>query len=504
MKKIVGTTVISLLLFIFASWAVAAYFFGSQAQKQYHVMLQQAAESGYVKATERSYDRGLSGSIARTEIEIPVPDGQGASGNDTEGSRPLRFTLVHDIKHGPVPFGAATNEKLQIKPVQAIIETKLDSAPEAQGDLKEILSSIPELALMRHITTIYLAGDGEALLEVPAFNRTVGSDAKVNLDWRGLTARMTFSAGLKKMKGSMYASGFEATDEGNSLNVGGIESSFAVHGEISGVALGDMHFNVADLELVDREKGDGDHFALSNLRAEVSNSALNDALNSSFTVHVDRMSVGAAAYGPGVFELELRKLDAASWAELQRMLQEINASRLQYSESELMSVMATRFSEVLPRLVKNSPEIEIKQLGVKTNDGDATGRLKISIDGSKGAALLQPFALLSAVSVQAEASAAETLLGKVLTSYYEKQLSEEETDLNEEVANKHAQSLTVRQLDALVAEEFLVRQNGSYSAAASYRSGQIVFNGRNAAVLILTESLIFCFQSNRSVEHMDL
>jgi uncharacterized protein YdgA (DUF945 family) len=485
MKKTVGITVISLLLFILASWAVAAYFFGLQAQKQYHLMLQQAAESGYVKATERSYDRGLSGSIARTEIEIQAPAGQGASGNDAEGSRPLRFTLVHDIKHGPVPFGAAPNGELQTKPLQAIIETKLDGAPEAQGDLKEILSSIPELALMRHITTIYLAGDGEALLEVPAFNRLVGSDEEVNLDWRGLTARMTFSAGLKKMKGSMHASGFEAKNEGNSLSIGGIESSFAVHSEVSGVALGDMHFNVADLELAGGETDDGDHFALSNLRADVSNSALNDALNSSFTMHVDRVSVGAAAYGPGVFELEIRKLDAASWAELQRMLQEINASRLQYSESELMSVIATRFSEVLPRLVKNSPEIEIKQLGVKTNDGDATGRLKISIDGSKGAALLQPFALLSAVSVQAEASAAENLLRKVLTFYYQKQLSEEETGLDEEGSNKLAQSLTVRQLDALVADEFLVRQNGSYSAAASYRSGQIVFNGRNVPLLDL-------------------
>ena len=48
----------------------------------------------------------------------------------------------------------------------------------------------------------------------------------------------------------------------------------------------------------------------------------------------------------------------------------------------LSKEMLSQYMAILPELLKNSPEIEIKELSFKTKDGDFIHKLKINIDGT--------------------------------------------------------------------------------------------------------------------------
>jgi uncharacterized protein YdgA (DUF945 family) len=205
----------------------------------------------------------------------------------------------------------------------------------------------------------------------------VGKENQATVDWKGLTFQVDFTADLKRVTGSLNVPGLEVTAKDGDLRIQEVKSAFDYHEGIGGLSLGDASFDVAGMEFVDKQ---GDASPAVRIRAfniNTSNKASGDNLNCVVGIRTEQVKVGDMQYGPGIFELELRNLDAASISRLQQAVRELQTQQPQPSVEQMQTMMLAKYGEILPGLLKKSPELEITQLQVKTSEGDFMGKAKI-------------------------------------------------------------------------------------------------------------------------------
>ncbi len=482
MKRVVSILIV-LVFSATALFAGTTFWLGGQAKQKYHDILRQASQSTYIHLANESYNRGFLRSKARTVVKIPDLRGKPSGDAQKEWEPLLELTLVHDIQHGPFSLGESSDGKRQLKPALAVIETGIEFSPGSQAKMKEICSELPEIASIKNHTTLSLAGHGETRLIIPPLNRTVGKDERVTVNWKGLIANMAFSADLKGFTGSVSAPNLQAAGNDAAIKMKGMASTFDTHEGINGLFLGDASFDLAHLEFAEKKNGQRKQFSMDGLKMRTSSKALTDTVDYSMTVQIDRMMTDDTPYGPGGCELELRKLDAATLAKLQHVFQELQAQLPKRSPQEINQMMVAKYVEILPELVKKSPEIEITRLTLKTADGDFWGRAKIVFDGTNAAAISNPLFLLSAVTAHAELTIADGLLQRMYKSSHEKEIMAaikqgRREPLSDEQIQTLASAECKKRLEALMAQNILMYEGGLYKASADYQQGRVTLNGR--------------------------
>jgi uncharacterized protein YdgA (DUF945 family) len=365
----------------------------------------------------------------------------------------------------------------------AIIETRVELSPETQAKLKEAFAELPEIVSMKNHTTLSLGGNGETRLVIPSFDQTVGKEKKIALNWKGLTANMVFTSDLKQFTGSLSAPGLEAVGDEGKLVLNGLASTFETHESISGLFLGNASFDLARLKFSGKESGKGKHFSMDALKMTTSSQALTDTVTYAMTMQIDRAMTDDTVYGPGVCEIELRKLDAATLAQLQRVSQQLQAEFAQRSVEEINKIMLAKYTELLPGLMKKSPELEITRLSLKTADGDFSGRAKIIVDGTNAAAVSNPLLLLGAVTAHADLTVTDRLLQRINESSHEKKIMAaiqqgRQEPLSDNQIKTLAATKSQKRLEALVTKNILIYEDGNYKLSADYQRGQVTLNGR--------------------------
>lgn len=488
MKRLVAVLVLLVLLGV-GLWVGSAYWFGVKAEQQYHALLHQASEWQYLKCVNTNYQRGLFKSQAETVIEVELPPG-------TNGEiQTFKIPLAQEIIHGPFPFGNFPNGQRSWQPVMAIIETRLAPGSELQTLFAELWTQVPELASARDYTVIYLDGKGEERLVIPAFQNSFGKEEPIAVTWQGLSFQADFTADFKAFSGSLTMPGSELRGGEASLRLGEVKAAFATKEGISGLWLGDASGSLATLEFSLQQDTGLQSFLLQGFNASTATTASGDTLNSQVAIRTELVKVDGTQYGPGVFEMELRNLDAPSLAKLQQSLREqpIKPGQ-QPAEAAQMKTLAT-LMEILPGLLKKSPEIEIKQLDLKTSRGDFTGKARVGFDGTKAGSIQNLTALATALTAQAEVKIGEDLLRHALTAMLQGDVAAEVEEQEEETSDEESEGLeravpteeeiralvakrVDEQLASLTAQNLLVKEDGTYGSSARYEGGQMILNGR--------------------------
>jgi len=478
-KKIVSI-VIALVVLVLGLWAGATYWVGAKAEQRYRSLLQQASQVQYLKFVNESYDRGFFGSKARTVIEVQQP---GAAAEN----QPIKLTLAHDITHGPFPLSKSPDGKGQFKPLMAIIETGIMFSPETQSQLGELYGQFPEIASIRDYTVIYLDGHGEEHLLFPAFQHTFGNEDKVAVDWKGLSLQVNFTADLKGFTGSLSVPGLEAVGKDGALKIREVKSAYNFHEGISGLSLGEASFDLAGLEFAEKKETESHAFLIRGLNAKTSNKESGDNINFLIAVRTDQVQLDEMQYGPGVFEMEFRNLDAASLVKLQQTVRELQTQAAQQSSEQMQMMMLAKYGEILPGLLKKSPELEVTQLNIKSTDGDFTGKAKIAFDGTKSEAAQNLLTLANAITAQAEFKVAERLLRRVVSNTMKDKIiadrkEQEGVAPSDKEIDAIASPMIDEQLNTLMEQNILIKENGNYQVSASYKAGEIVLNGRSLSL----------------------
>jgi uncharacterized protein YdgA (DUF945 family) len=442
-----------------------------RTEQQYLDTIEHASQAGYIKFTNESYSRGFFQSEARTTVGVPELGG---------------LTLIHVIRHGPLPLCTSAQGECQLKPLLAVIETSVELTPEMRLELKEVLDEFPQIASLKSYTSLSLTGDGVTRLSIPPMQKDVGKD-KVAVIWQGLAGKVAFTGDLKEFQGALNAPGLEAVGDDGGIKMMNLQSAFDIREDIHGLFLGNANFGLDLLEVEEKGGPDETHFSMKGLKMKTTSEGAANTVGYTMSMKVDKVMADGTPYGPGSFQMELRKFDAAALGKLQKEIGELQGQFPRRSPEEINQMMLAKYAETLPELMKTSPEIEITQVKLKTGEGDFFGKAKIAVDGSNAAALTNPLFLLSAITAHAEFTVTDRLLKKILQAEFEEDVIEaakrtEQVELSDQEVKALAASKSETRLAELIEKNILVHENGNFKASADYEAGMVTLNGRPVAL----------------------
>jgi len=240
-----------------------------------------------------------------------------------------------------------------------------------------------------------------------------------------------------------------------------------------------MNLTCDNVEFIAKE--DDTHLRLESSAIQGQSGMAGEAVNFTFLTRFERFSTDREAFGPFVFEIEFRRLDAATLAKFQQDLKNLSNMVSTTPEEEMKQLLESCYTKLLTELIAKSPEMEIKQLKMRTSKGDLFSKLRISLAQTGVSILDNPLLALNGLSADLDFSVSESLFVSLAESGYGSS-SSKDSEQDRAIAQKLAAQKARNTLSTLLAEKILVSDKGSLKANASFASGKLVINGRKLGI----------------------
>ena len=455
MKKTL-TIFLSVCLALVVAYGAALYWVGGQARNQHDRLIAQINRSNYMEASIKSYERGLFSSRALTTLTLIVP----------EGGNPIKFSIINYIYHGPFVFFENPHLKRNLRPVLAVIRTRL--APGDSGEaLKMALEKIPELESSEILTVLSTDGSGESYFDVPSFRKKFPDEngGQVEVEWGGFTAQSKFDAQLGEVAGSYSSPSLQMTKQNQLLRVKDIQGDFNSYPGIKGISVGSAALSIGSIEGMEK---DNTSFNLTSLGLKTESGVSGETINGSLRLSFEKLKADGLGLGPFAVEFEARKLDAEVLSSFQKLVPEFRKKALQQTGNANGEVEKL-FTQIMVELLANSPQFEIKQLAIRTDKGDLSGRAKLTFAGPGKILAGNILALLGSIDASAELSVSEALLYLVAENVFRGGSAQDP-----ESAKMGAKALVI----GLMAGKYIISDGGSFKSSATFKHGILTVNGR--------------------------
>ena len=455
MKKTL-TIVFLVCLALVVAYGAAGYWVGGQARNQHDLMIAQVNRSNYMEASIKSYERGLFSSRAVTTFTLILP----------ESDKPIKFSIVNYIYHGPFVFLENQHLKKRLRPVLAVIRTRL--APGDSGEaLEKLLEKIPELESSEILTVLSTDGGGESYLDVPAFQKKFPDEkgGQVEVEWRGFTALCKFDLHLGEVAGSYSSPSLQVTEQNQLLRVKDIQGDFNSHTGIKGISVGSTTLTIGSIEGMEKENAS---FNLSSLGLKAESGVSGETINGAVRLSFEKLEAGGMRLGPFALEFEARKLDADVLSRFQKLAPEFRKKAAEQTE-KAKGEIEKLYTQIMVDLLGNSPEFEIKQLDISTDKGNLSGRAKLTFGGPGKNPVANILALLFTIEASAEISVSEALFYLVAENVFH-----DASTQDPESAKTSVNGL----VKGLMGAKYIISEGGSFKSSATFKHGILTVNGR--------------------------
>ncbi len=445
------------------------YWFGMKAEDEYNNLIEAVSTSENLEIVSKSYKRGWLKSSAETTYSI------------NQGEEiPVQLIEKDTIYHGPIPIGLLSKGRLNLKPVMAVIETKAEISTDAENQYAESINSLPPLDFE---TSLALNGHGTTIVSIPGIEKKLENGK--TLKWSGLSGVTNFTPELTKVSSNINSSNIEIEDDTFRVRISGVDINSNLYYPTANYTnpLGDAEIRIEEFSSEDKEDSERNKVTLANLQLTASTNQNEGLLNHVHSLEFETLVVGGNSYGPGIYELELRNINKVAFEKIQKELNENQDTQQSTTSSE---EIWAQIMKVLPQLLKDSPEIEITKLSIKTGEGELLGHAKIAAKGddlNDPELAANPLFLLAAVSAELKLVVSKPLLENLLKDYKIEEITDEKKSKNEKLPDdKELQNLGMSKAQAeitqMVDQNILVIKEGNYEIQAAYRLGQIELNGQ--------------------------
>ncbi|MGA2938569.1 MAG: YdgA family protein [Syntrophobacteraceae bacterium] len=453
-------------LALVVAYGAASCWVGGQARNQHDMLIAQINRSNYMEASVKSYERGLFSSRALTTFTLILP----------ESGDPIEFSIVDYIYHGPFVFLEHPHLKTRLRPVLAVIRTRL--APGDPGEaMKKMLEKIPELESSEVLTVLSIDGSGESYFDVPAFQKKFPDEKgeQVEVEWRGFIGQCKFDLQLGEVAGSYSSPSLQVTEQNQLLRVKDIQGDFDSHPGIKGISVGSTALSIGSIEAMEKENT---FFNLSSLGLKAESGVSGETISGGLRLSFEKLSAGGMGLGPFALEFEARKLDADVLSRFQKLVPELRKKAAEQT-GNAKGEIEKLFTQIMVDLLGNSPEFEIKQLEIRTDKGDLSGKAKLTFAGPKKNLAGNILALLFNIDASAELSVSEALLYLVAENVF-RDVSAQDP----ESAKMSANGLVM----GLKASKYIISEGGSFKSSATFKHGMLTVNGRKLGLSNLPRS----------------
>lgn len=457
MKKLVALIVLAGM--VAAAITGAKYWAGTRIEREYRSALSALPASPAYRMTGESYSRGVFTSEVRSGVELSTLPG-----------RPVAFSLVHRIAHGPLSFPG------RLSPFLAVIETRLEPSASSSAAVKQFFKDYPELVAAHDRTVVDLGGRARSHFEIPPFRKTFGVK-EVLVDWKGLTAESIIDNNWGKIKSSARLSGIEVSDREAVLNLEDITGASELEKNTLGLYLGDSEATFGALSFASLRSGKSVPVSLAGAKFKSSLDEKDGLLDIEFSFGIDKLVAAALTFEEFSLELQLRNIEAAFLVQLRKELDAVQGAGDRAVGPEIAARFGTFARKRLPSFVEKSPALELSQLKVSSQAGKFSGQGRLALDGT-GAPVHEFAELLPLLTADADILVDEGLLRQVimrsLAGMRDVALQ------NDDPAQLQAATDAVfaAQLQPLVEQGYLIRENATYRTSVRFRHGALTVNGK--------------------------
>jgi uncharacterized protein YdgA (DUF945 family) len=388
MKKLAISLAVVVVLAAAAAAAVPWYV-GMETEKYFQSQLNETLLGANASVTVKmvQYDRGWLGATAVQRVALK-----------TDPS--VQFDIHHEIDHLPDP-GAGW--------------LKVRSTPrwpkEVQAGADYYFGNQPALTLD---STLDFDGHLTTTVTSPAFSKPMLKSPDTTVSWGGASGTLAFAKG-GKMHVKLQAPSVGVSSAAMNLQVANstVEANWVLQGaEIDWH--GDSSLDIAKISVAS-PVGKG---SLSGLKAVVSQRDKGETIQVGYTLKVGKgeatgASQSVMAFSNAVLDLEIDQLDKQAIAKYMQDLHNAQAAKV---GQEAMNRLALQLGmSLMTDLLKGSPVLRVKQIGVETGAGAIAGNATISFDGKELGQPTVPAEWLQRVSFKGSGEISRGLLKSMMS-----------------------------------------------------------------------------------------
>lgn len=463
--------IIVIVLILLLALLGLPYWFGMETEKTYSNITKDYSKSEHLTIVDQSYERGWLNSRAETTFILKNGDNE-----------LIKLQQSDTIYHGPIPLQLLFRGKAGIVPVMAMIDSEVLLIPVKESEYSEFIKQLPPMSLM---TKLSLSGSGTTDVSMAGVEAQ-SAEGDRTFKWSGLDGTVNFTQDFREVVSKLESAGIVVDGEDMYVSVSGIKGNSNLNYKTEGYKqpTGNADFSVEQIILksTDEESGEEEKISIRNIDIAGSTEVEAGTMSSTHSLSFRELEVGGGKYGPGGYELAVRNIDTESWAQIQELISKNeNMEQTEEAQEQFMAELM----QILPGLVIKSPEIELNNLSLKTNNGSLRGHAIISVDGSNldnPELAANPLFLITAVRASAKLSVSKPLLDNVITDYKKEELIEDHKKLGEALPpDEELQTLAAKdaeeEIDRLVEQKIITKSDDKdYVITASYEMGQVTLN----------------------------
>lgn len=450
-KKWIGFF-LSLIILIF----IAYFAMGFMVKNTLSKTINKIPKNSIMSIQLDKYRRGWFSSQALWTFKIHIPAQTITDKNGVPKTEPpldFEMAMPITIKHGPIIF---TNYGIRFG-VGAIT-----TQPETHYGVF--------INYLNHLIIKY------SLPSVKMHGKETSNNEEFQFNWLGLSALFSLSSNIDNIRSDLNLYGIEGSADNVNVKIGQITHAFNSKRIQDWLWVGESYFNISSV-LVNATSQD--IFALEGFDLMLGSEVTNGLLNFNCKLLLQKLLANNQNYGPAIVALNLKNLDAATMAELNKQ----EFSMLQNADPNLVMIsLATE----LPKLLNKGPVLELNEMNINLPEGKIIGNFKIYLPKTEISDLSKAMQLAKG---QGYFKAPMAVVKELMVAAIKSDLNNQKTgpapnnttspqSLNVTNLDEEAENQANKMLQNLVTQGFLKIEDKDYVLQFKLENQQFIVNGK--------------------------
>lgn len=432
MKKLLLSTFFIALLTV---TAVLPYWFGVEAERIFRRQMAVLDANNKISVVESGFKRGWLSSVAETTIAVR--------------DRQITFLTVHTIEHGPFPVSDPIGRIISLRPLQALIHSKLS--------IPGVTQSGADLAIGTLTTTVNIDSTTNTLIDVPAADTQLPDAA--TLAWERVTGRVDFEPARASWQGNVNIGGVDWWQQDARFSVGESSLQFLSYPGSTGLAMGNSTLSTESI----RVHIPGKEQSIESTKLVIESTAAEQGQNVGYTISgtLDSAVLPELEVTGGSWGLAARDLDL-------NILTDLNSMAID---------TAIPFNKLIALVSKRNAKLE-STLKLDTDSGPvaAVANVQLSANGQSPNPLMLIGALRGDMELEMPAAVVELAAQSAVNSELAKleNSGQAPADQNATIEN----GAVAERIQSWLDSNLLTRQGDRYRFRASINNGSLKINDK--------------------------
>jgi len=476
MKKLL----ITVLVLVLGVALLAPFGLGYMADKRFIGMLDKMSESGLIDYTVLRTERGWFSTEMDVVMEISGSMADDYNKYRSASGKPVvanpGVILKSRLYHGPVAVASFGDMGASYLPVISRVKTEvyIDQGSDTAAE-----------PLPVDIETLFKpVGGGVSRLTMDSWKGDIEGGA-AQMQWDGVNGQFVFSSDFGTQTMDLTAPLLNISGADGVFNIKDMSFKADIYPGLYEIGLGTASFSVGKMDFTNPQ--DKQSISLDSLSMNVESTASGEVVNSTIIMKMGVIDIAGMKYGPGLLSLDINNLDAEAFSKIGKQAKELRDANM--SDEQMSMMIGSTMLSVLPQILKQGPEIIIKDISLESAYGKLTITGSISVDPSNEMAMANPLLLADAVIADLKVSIPEGLMVAMNKQAVQKELEAENLEHTPEMLEEMARNRVTMIMSPIVAQGMLVYADGEYTMNMSFESGKLEINGQEIPVAALMSGM---------------